>query len=179
MNSNPIWKMPEADVIITNTSPLIALVAAWGDLSPLASLYEQILVPFEVCQEMLEGGPQNFAVAEFQKATWLNKQTSPVKISAFLLNSLDLGEASVIQLALNQSINTVCIDESVGRRVARLNGLTLTGSIGILLKAKRSDPSLLIATAVENMLSRNIRLSRTVIDFALKQAGETGRDFRG
>lgn len=166
--------MPEPDTIVTNTSPLIALVAAWGDLSPLAALYEQILVPFEVCQEMHKGGSHNFAVAEFQRATWLNKQSSPVKISAFLLNSLDLGEASVIQLALNQNIKTVCIDESVGRRVARLNGLTLTGSIGILLKAKQKDPSLRITTAIENMLSRNIRLSQTVIDFALKQSGEAG-----
>lgn len=164
--------MPEPDVIVTNTSPLIALVAAWGDLTPLASLYEQILVPFEVCQEMLKGGSQNFAVAEFKKATWLNKQTSPVNISTFLLNSLDLGEASVIQLALNQNIQTVCIDESVGRRVARLNGLALTGSMGILLKAKHKDPSLSIATAIKNMLSQNIRLSQTVIDFALKQSGE-------
>jgi predicted nucleic acid-binding protein len=166
--------MPEPDIIVTNTSPLIALVAAWGDLTPLESLYEKVLVPFEVCQEMLKGGLQNFAVAEFQQATWLKKQPSPVNISAFLLNSLDLGEASVIQLALNQNIKTVCIDESVGRRVARLNGLALTGSIGILLKAKQKDPSLRIATAIENMLSHNIRLSQTVIDFALKQAGEEG-----
>jgi predicted nucleic acid-binding protein len=166
--------MPEPEIIVTNTSPLIALVAAWGDLTPLEFLYEQVLVPFEVCQEMLKGGLQNFAVAEFQKATWLKKQPSPVNISAFLLNSLDLGEASVIQLALNQNIKTVCIDESVGRRVARLNGLALTGSIGILLKAKQKDPSLRITTAIENMLSHNIRLSQTVIDFALKQAGETG-----
>jgi predicted nucleic acid-binding protein len=165
--------MPQPNIIVTNTSPLIALVAAWGDLTPLESLYEKILVPFEVCQEITKGGPQNFAVAEFQKAAWLKKQASPINISAFLLNSLDLGEASVIQLALNQNIKTVCIDESVGRRVARLNGLSLTGSIGILLKAKQKHPSLRIATAIENMLSHNIRLSQTVIDFALKQAGES------
>jgi predicted nucleic acid-binding protein len=35
-----------------------------------------------------------------------------------LLNSLDAGEASVIQLALNERIRTVCIDESAGRRLA-------------------------------------------------------------
>ncbi|WP_243714094.1 hypothetical protein [Nostoc sp. 106C] len=54
-----------------------------------------------------------------------------------LLNSLDLGEASVIQLALNKNIPTVCIDEAVGRGIARLSGLLVTGSIGILLRAKR------------------------------------------
>lgn len=89
-----------------------------------------------------------------------------------MLNSLDIGEASVIQLALDKSIQTVCIDEAVGRRIARLNGLSLTGSIGILLRAKKEGYPLSIKTAIQKMLDRNIRLSQTVIEFALKEAGE-------
>ncbi|WP_334881159.1 hypothetical protein [Nostoc sp.] len=53
------------------------------------------------------------AVNEFQSASSLQKQTSPLNISPFLFNSLDLGEASVIQLALNKNISTVCIDGSI------------------------------------------------------------------
>jgi predicted nucleic acid-binding protein len=34
----------------------------------------------------------------------------------------------VIQLALDQNIHTVAIDEAAGRRIARLNGLSMTGS---------------------------------------------------
>ncbi len=164
--------MPNSTQIVINTSPLIALIAAWGDLNRLKELYNQVLVPFEVSQEMLRGGTKNFAVAEFQQATWLQIQSAPMSIAPLLLNSLDLGEASVIQLALDEQIPIVCIDEVVGRRVARLSGLSLTGSIGILLKAKRRDPSLSVKDAIDNMLSRNIRLSQTVIDFALKQADE-------
>jgi predicted nucleic acid-binding protein len=162
------------DRLVINTSPLIALVAAWGDLTRLESLYQEVWVPLEVAQEILKGGTSNFAVAEFQAASWLCQQKEPVKISSFLRNSLDLGEASVIQLALNQSIERVCIDESVGRRVARLNGLTLTGSVGILLKAKQQDPTLSVGSMIGNMLDKNIRLSQTVIDFALTQSGEAG-----
>ncbi len=164
--------MPDNERIVINTSPLIALVAAWGDLVRLKSLYREVLVPFEVVQEILRGSTHNFAVAEFQAASWLCRQSEPVTIAPFLRNSLDLGEASVIQLALDQSIEKVCIDETVGRRVARLNGLTLTGSIGILLKAKQQDSTLSVKAAIANMLSRNIRLSQTVIDFALVQSGE-------
>jgi predicted nucleic acid-binding protein len=105
--------MPER--IVINTSPLIALVAALGNLNILQSLYTEVLVPFEVCQEIHKGGTTNFAVNEFTAATGLNKQTVPLNISPLLLNTLDLGEASVIQLALNQNITTVCIDEVVGR----------------------------------------------------------------
>lgn len=127
---------------------------------------------FEVCREILQGGANQFAAPEFEQATWLRKQTAPQQIAPFLLNTLDLGEASVIQLALDQNISTVCINETVGRRVARLSGLKLTGSVGILLKAKQHDPSLSVRDAIENMLNRNIRLSQTVITFALTQAGE-------
>lgn len=164
--------MPEDDAIAINTSPLIALVAAWGDLTRLEGLYQEAWVPLEVCQEILQGGTRRFAIAEFEQATWLKRPTTLLSISPFLLNSLDLGEVAVIQLALDRNIMTVCIDEAVGRRVARLSGLKLTGSVGLLLKAKQRDPSLSIRTAIENMLKRNIRLSQTVIDFALTQSGE-------
>jgi predicted nucleic acid-binding protein len=164
--------MPKTDEIVINTSPLIALVAAWGNLTWLSALYDQVWVPFEVCQEILKGGISQFAVSEFEEASWLNKKTDPLTVSPFLLNALDLGEASVIQLALDQRIHTVCIDEAVGRRVARLSGLQLTGSIGILLKTKQQDASFSVRTAIENMRNHNIRLSETVVTFALRQANE-------
>ncbi|MDB9457766.1 DUF3368 domain-containing protein [Dolichospermum circinale CS-545/17] len=164
--------MPNTSEIVINTSPLIAIVAAMGDFNVLESLYTNVLVPFEVSQEILIGGTTGFGVTEFQADFWLQKQTVPVNIYPILLNSLDIGEASVIQLALNKNISTVCIDEAVGRRIARLSGLAVTGSIGILLRAKKEGYPLSIKTAIEKMLNHNIRLSQRVIDFALKEADE-------
>lgn len=164
--------MPNPDSIVINTSPLIALIAALGDLKVLSFLYQEVLVPFEVCQEIMRGGLTGFGVTEFQADDWLNKQSSPLQITPFLLNSLDLGEASVIQLALNQSIQTVCIDEALGRRVARLSSLSVTGSVGILLRAKQEGHVLSIKDCIQKMLNHQIRLSQTVINFAIKQAGE-------
>jgi predicted nucleic acid-binding protein len=164
--------MPSINQIVINTSPLIALVAAMGDLNILESLYTDVLVPLEVYEEILIGGTTGLAVKEFQSASWLQKQTSLLSISPFLFNSLDLGEASVIQLALDKNISTVCIDEAVGRRIARLSGLSVTGSIGILLRAKREGYPMSIKTAIQKMLNHNIRLSQSVIDFAVKEAGE-------
>ncbi|MBE9064775.1 DUF3368 domain-containing protein [cf. Phormidesmis sp. LEGE 11477] len=165
--------MPNSQIIVVDTSPLISLIAAWGNLDRLQVLYKEVVVPFEVKQEVLRGGLSNFGVAEFQAATWLMQERRLTEIKPFLRNSLDLGEASVIQLALNRSIETVCIDEVVGRRVARLNNLAVTGSVGILLKAKRQDPTMSVKVAIANMLNRNIRLSQTVVDSALAQSGES------
>ena len=164
--------MRKSKFLVINTSPLISLVAALGTLEILNDLYEEVIVPFAVCEEILKSQNKVFAQAEFQNSTWLNKQNQPIHISEFLLNSLDLGEASVIQVALNEKIRTVCIDETVGRRIARLNGLQLTGSVGILLKYKQYKPSLSIQKAIQNMINHNIYLSQNVISFAIKTAGE-------
>jgi predicted nucleic acid-binding protein len=145
--------MPKTESIVINTTPLIAIVAALGDLTILPSLYTQVLVPFEVCQEILAGGYSRFAVAEFEIASWLQKQQTPLNISPLLLNSLDRGEAAVIQLAMNKNIPIVCIDEVAGRRVARLSGLSLTGSIGILLRAKREGYPFSMQQAISQMLN--------------------------
>ncbi len=91
--------MPKTERIVINTSPLITLVAALGDLTVLRSLYTEVLVPLEVCQEITAGGRDGLAVAEFEAANWLQKKDNYLNISPFLLNSLDLGEAAVIQLA--------------------------------------------------------------------------------
>jgi predicted nucleic acid-binding protein len=117
-------------VIVTNTTPLLALSAACGSLEILRGLYERVIVPREVEQEIMAGGASLFGIPVFEQADWLERRTQPVQINPWLTNTLDRGEASVIQTALNESITLVCIDETVGRRIARLNGLALTGSIG-------------------------------------------------
>lgn len=164
--------MPKPDRMVMNTSPLIALVAALGDLEILRSLYREVLVPYEVGQEILRDGSRRFASSEFMSATWLQKQLQPITIMPLLLNSLDLGEASVIQLALNEKIQTVCIDEVAGRRVAKLSGLSVTGSSGILLRGKKEGYPVSIKSSVKRRLDRGIRLSSIVINFALEQSGE-------
>lgn len=164
--------MPESDRLVVNTSPIIALIAALGDLRVLQHLYSRVLVPFEVCEEILVENASRFAAQEFEASDWLEKLDRPTPLTPLLANSLDKGEASVIQLALVENIPTVCIDEAVGRRIARLSGLKLTGSIGILLKAKQQGYPVCITDAVYRMRSQGIRLSETVVQFALSQAGE-------
>ena len=160
--------MPETESIVINTGPLLALIAGYGDLS-LLKMYKRALVPFEVCREIEAGGARAFGLKEFTQSDFMEKQSAPLEIVQFLKNSLDLGEASVIQLAVNENICTVCIDEAVGRRIARLNGLCLTGSIGVLLHAKSKGFNISMPEAINRMQSNGIYLSKKVIDFALRQ----------
>jgi len=58
------------------------------------------------------------------------------------------------------------------RRIARLNQLKITGSIGILIKAKNTGYPLDIKKSLYRMKSQGIWLSDRVIEFALKQTGK-------
>lgn len=166
--------MPETirKMIVTNTSPLIAIVAATGELTLLKNLSLQTIVPYEVAQEIRSGGRDRLGTQAFDQASWLDVQSEPIKIAPYLLNTLDRGEASVIQTALDRQIETVCIDEKAGRRVARLSQLKLTGSIGLLLKARQNGHLDSMATAIQRMQQSGIRLSQGVIQFALARSGE-------
>jgi predicted nucleic acid-binding protein len=73
----------------------------------------------------------------------------------------------VIQTALDLGVKRVCIDETIGRRLARLSNLSVTGTIGVLIKAKSQGYDVSIPDALERMRQRGIWLSQEVIRFAL------------
>lgn len=164
--------MPDKREIVINTGPLIALVAATGTLDILQHLYSRVVVPLEVCEEIMAGGPSGFATPEFHAAQFLDMSPRPAMIGTFLRNTLDIGEASVIQTALDRTITTVCIDEAVGRRIARLNGLAVTGSLGILLRARQEGMEISIRSSLINMRSHGIWVGKDIAESAIRLAGE-------
>lgn len=159
--------LDQAKVVITNTTPLIALTAATGSLDVLRAVYSRVIVPYEVAEEIRAGGKEAFGLTIFEHASWLEVSPVPVVLPPYLQNALDLGEASVIQTALQLGVKRVCIDETIGRRLARLSNLDVTGSIGVLLKAKSMGYPVSMAEAIDRMRERGIWLSNVVIDFAL------------
>jgi predicted nucleic acid-binding protein len=64
---------------------------------------------------------------------------------------LDEGEAAVIQTAGDLSISRVCIDEAAGRRMARLHGLAVTGSLGILIKSIKRGSGIDLELCIKKM----------------------------
>lgn len=158
--------MPDqTQAVVINTTPLIALSVAAGSLDVLRVLYRRVVVPQEVRQEILAGGRLAPGVAELLASEWLECLSEPQALPLYLRNTLDRGEASVIQAALAHNITLVCIDEKVGRRIARLHGLTLTGSIGILAKARRAGFPLDIGKALASLHEHGIWLGKDVVQF--------------
>lgn len=56
--------------------------------------------------------------------------------------------------------------------MARLSGLQITGSVGILLRAEREGHAFFMREALRRMKSRGIWFSQLVEDLALREAGE-------
>lgn len=158
--------------IVINTGPVLALVAGLGNLDVLSKLYDEVYVTKEVATELMVDGIDRFAAKEFVEAGFLIKIEKPVVISPLLRNMLDIGEASVIQYALDYNVPLVCIDESAGRRIARLNELKLTGSLGIILRAKSEGYISEIKPVLDKMIKHGIFISSKVILLALKEANE-------
>jgi len=156
--------MREKKTIVINTSPIIALSAGIGNLAFLSDLYEKIIVPSEVYAELTVKDEFLHRNVVIKENAVFQVQSSPVKIDAFLRSSLDIGESAVIQTAIDNRIDTVCIDEIAGRRIAKLYELKLTGSLGICLKAIREGfLEMPILTIIENMQTNGIYISRSLV----------------
>lgn len=118
--------------IVTNTSPLLA-ISKMQAFDIIGKLPFEFISPVEVENEILAGAAKGYdiTIPNWLKIEGLQSQLSPLAVA-----SLDIGEAAVIQLALEQNIQMVCIDEVKGRRAALAVGLKVIGSLGLLGKAK-------------------------------------------
>ncbi|MEA2066923.1 MAG: hypothetical protein U9O65_07540 [Thermotogota bacterium] len=90
-------------MIVINTGPLITLMAGFGDLSILQKIYDKVIVPYEVTKEMSAEDTDRFDAKAFTRNKWLDKREKSIDIAPFLANTLDKGEANVIQTALNET----------------------------------------------------------------------------
>lgn len=163
--------MPGPREVVINTGPLPALAAA-GHLEALRTVFGRVIVPVEVCREIVAGGRTQFARAEFAAAAWHEQRAAPTALTPYLRAALDPGEAAVIALALSEKVPVVGIDEAMGRRCARLNGLAVTGSLGVLIQAKRQGVPVSVRASIARMRQHGIWLSRTVEAESLRLAGE-------
>jgi predicted nucleic acid-binding protein len=163
--------MPAQRDLVINTGPVLALTAA-GHFEILRELFARVVVPYEVVQEIEAGGRTQFAREEFRAAAWLDKRVTATTLPPLLQSTLDAGEAAVIALATSEGITTVAIDETVGRRVGRLHGLSITGSLGILIQAKQRGSQITLRPAITRMRQHGIWLSAALEAECLRAAGE-------
>ncbi len=164
--------MPERpQTVIVNTTPIIALVLI-GELDLLQHLYGKVVIPPAVWTEVMAGGPSRVGTADLQKANWIQVVALQDPRRADLLSDLDRGEAEVIALAQELNAELVIIDERLARRHARRLGLTLTGMLGVLLKAKERRLVPAVGPLISQLRQDGIRLDDALVAEVLNLAGE-------
>ena len=154
--------------IVINTSPLLAF-SKMQAFDFIGQLPFEFICPSEVENEILIGAKQGYDV---QIPSWLKIETLKFPLSSLAIASLDAGEAAVIQLALEQNIETVCIDELKGRRAAKSVGLNVVGSLGLLGKAKTSGLFAKVKPFLEKAVQAGIYYDEKLIENFLRSLGE-------
>ena len=127
-------------LVVSDSSTLIHL-ASIGRLALLKKFYASITITPAVWREVVEQGAGRAGaveVANAHKAGWI-EIVAPTDESLVRLLKRELGdgESEVIALAIEQQADLTLLDESEARRIAEIFGLSKTGVIGILMRAKR------------------------------------------
>jgi predicted nucleic acid-binding protein len=89
-----------------------------------------------------------------------------------VLAALDPGETAVIMLALEQGLRQVLMDERKGRRVAAAAGLSVSGTVGVILRAKRNGHVRAVRPLLRGLRDTGLWLADDLIERTVREAGE-------
>lgn len=153
-------------IIVCDTSPLCYLLLI-GEVKLLPQLYDQVLIPIEVAKELSH--PNSPVVVK----NWINHAPSWLIIENVNLSSdpdlesLDSGKQAAIILAERNQVDLVVIDEALGRKIAQSCGLRITGLLGVLNEAKRTN-LIDLPTVINRLQKTSFRVSPTLINSLLQ-----------
>lgn len=158
--------------IVTNTGPLIVL-AKIDQLGLLQQMFTTITIPPAVQRELLaksgiEARRLDAALTQFIEIATEPELPATVQV---VIDHLDVGEQQAIALAHAKNA-TLVIDERLGRQAARQLGLTVTGSAGVLIEAKRRGYIPAVKPLLEAARRQGYWLSDELIAIAAKMAGD-------
>lgn len=157
-------------IVFSNTTPLIAL-ASVDALHLLPDLFQRVQVAASVAAECRAGGP--IMVPEPSSLSWLEiVPVPPPSAPTSPLWELDAGERDTIELACVKKADLVIIDEKLGRNHAEFLGLKVTGTLGVLLKAKQAGLIPSFAAMAEKMRAQGIRYSPALVARLAASIGE-------
>jgi predicted nucleic acid-binding protein len=144
--------------VISNTSGLIIL-SNIGQFDILHGIYGTLLITPEVAAEFGESLPEWIQVRAVQDS----------KKIQMLENTLDLGEASTIALAIETPDSLMILDDRKARRMARNLDMYFTGTLGVISKAYKSGMILDISKVINDLYKSNFRIPDNIEALILKQ----------
>jgi len=120
---------------ISNTSPIQYLYQA-DLLELLPTLYGRVIIPGAVAQELATGRESGVSLPDPNQLPWIAIERLADSTLLGMVADLGPGEREVIALGLRSPDTLLLLDDGVARRCAKHLNLRVTGTLGVLLKAK-------------------------------------------
>ena len=159
--------------IVVNSTPLISL-AILNQLGLFQKFFNNVIIPNSVYDECILNGKDKTGFDALSFVDWFHIMSAVnIGMKQSIMIELDEGEAEVITIAKERNISLVCIDEFAGRQYAKLLGLDVIGTLGILLLAKQNGCIADLKPLFQNLISSNRHISKTLCNQILKKAGES------
>lgn len=158
--------------VVVNSTPIISL-SIINELDLLSKLYKEIYVPQAVYDEVSVTGKSKTGAKLLKKAKFIN--VVPVKNDTackFFSTSLHKGEVEVMILAKEIEADLVIIDDYQARKHAKYLGLNLTGTLGVLLRAKEEGVIKEIRPLLDELINNDIYIDNGLYEKVLQMAGE-------
>jgi predicted nucleic acid-binding protein len=146
---------------ISNTSPLFYLYQI-GALDWLPRLFSGIWISNAVVQELAAGKRQGCDVPDPRAYRWLRVADPQRLPSEWLALDLGPGELSALALGLENRERTVLLDDALARRIAHSAGLTVWGTLRVLLEGKRLGLAPQIAPLVDRLQASGMWISADI-----------------
>jgi predicted nucleic acid-binding protein len=121
-------------LIVSNTTPLTCLLKI-GRADLLQALYGRIAIPPQVAMELDQAGALHADWRGRLDFVQIVESVADDPVMRLLAQEVDAGEAAAIALARYHDSELLIIDDMAGRRLARRLGLTMTGTVGVVLAA--------------------------------------------
>ena len=157
-------------IIIADSSPLISL-AIIDMLELLEYYFDEVYVPYAVYKEVsVYDKPFSEKLKQYLENKVLTVEN--IHMVSILNERIDLGEAEAITLAFEKKADLILLDDSKARKTARRNDLSVIGTLGLLLEAKKEGKIGNLKQFIQIFSDNDIRLSEKLIKDILIEAGE-------
>jgi len=156
---------------ISNTSPLLYLYRIQA-LHMLPHLFDSVITPPAVVNELDEGRRKGFDVPNPLDYPWLEIRQPAALPSEWLALDLGAGELAAMTLALEMPGHIVLRDDMLARRTAHAAGLTVWGTLCILLEMKARGLLTRIEPSVDQLSDAGLWMTADIRQRILALAGE-------
>ena len=160
-------------LVVADASPLI-LLGRLGLLDLLHQLYDRVVAPRAVLDEVLGDGGDLPGSSAVREAAWLEIVDVSHEDSLWtsLQAEVDMGEAAAVALAKQLEADLLLIDERQGRRLAQQLGLKVRGTLGILVSARREGLLEKLRPILNRLVEEGAWLKPTLVRSVLEAVGE-------